>query len=83
MRSFLDKIFLRTNNLEDISKDIRDLTKNTPAAKIFDVINSYYPESEIRYVGGCIRKIINIKLSSCKYFSPTLKNVSLWAETTT
>ena len=59
MRSFLDKIFLRSNNFDYISQSIKDLTEKTPANKIFDIINSYSFESEIRYVGGCIRKIIN------------------------
>ena len=59
MKSFLDKIFFRSNNLDYINYNIKDLTKNTPAYKIFDAINSYSSESEIRYVGGCIRKIIN------------------------
>ncbi len=59
MKSFLDKIFFRSNNLDYISKNIKDLTKNTPVNKIFEAVNSYSSESEIRYVGGCIRKIIN------------------------
>ena len=59
MKNFLDKIFFRSNNLNIISKNIKDLTENTPAKKILDAINSYSSESEIRYVGGCIRKIIN------------------------
>ena len=59
MKSFLDKIFLRTNNLDYISEKIKNLTQRTPAQKIFEAINSYSSESEIRYVGGCIRKIIN------------------------
>ena len=59
MKSFLDKIFLRSNNLDYICQNIKDLTKNTPAHKIFNAIDSFSPESEIRYVGGCIRKIIN------------------------
>ena len=58
MRSFIDKIFLRSNNLDHISQNVKDLTKNTPSNKIFKAINSYSSESEIRYVGGCIRKII-------------------------
>ena len=58
MKSFFDKIFLRSNNLDYISKAIQDLTKKTPSNKIFKAINSYSLESELRYVGGCIRKII-------------------------
>ena len=59
MINFLDKIFLRSNNLDYISQNIRELTNDTPANKVFEAINSYSLESEIRYVGGCIRKIIN------------------------
>ena len=59
MKKFLDIIFLRSNNLSYISKNIKDLTKKTSANKIFQAINSFTSESEIRYVGGCIRKIIN------------------------
>ena len=58
MKNFLDKIFFRSNNLDDVSQRIKELTTKTPAFKIFDAINSYSLESEIRYVGGCIRKII-------------------------
>ena len=59
MRSFLDKIFFRSNNLNYVSQRIKELTKKTPTYKIFDAINSYNSYSEVRYVGGCIRKIIN------------------------
>ncbi len=59
MRSLIDKIFLRSNNLDYISQNVKDLTRKTPSNEIFKAINSYSSESEIRYVGGCIRKIIN------------------------
>jgi len=59
MKNLLDKFFLRSNNLDHISKNIKDLSSNTPISKIFDAIDSYSSSSEIRYVGGCIRKIIN------------------------
>ena len=49
---------MRSNNLDYISKTIQDLTIKTPSNKIFKAINSYSLESELRYVGGCIRKII-------------------------
>ncbi len=58
-KSILDKIFFRHNNLDYYSQNIKDLTLKTPAYKIFDVINSFSSDSEIRYVGGCIRKILN------------------------
>ena len=59
MKNFLDNIFSRSNNLDHISREIKNLTSNTPSHRIFEAINSYSAESEIRYVGGCIRKIIN------------------------
>ena len=59
MRSFLDKIFFRSNNLDYISQGVKELTKNTPVLKIFEAINSYSSEAEVRYVGGCIRKVIH------------------------
>ena len=58
MKNLLDKIFFRSNNLDNVSQRIKELTTKTPVFKIFDAINSYSLESEIRYVGGCIRKII-------------------------
>ena len=59
MKNILDKIFLRSNNLDYISQNIKNLTTKTPSNKIFEAINNYSVDSEIRYVGGCIRKIIN------------------------
>jgi poly(A) polymerase len=58
MNNFLDKIFLRSQNLDYICKNLRDITINTSANKIFDAINSYSENSEVRYVGGCVRKVI-------------------------
>ena len=58
MDNFLDKIFFRSRNLDYISQNLKDITNNTPAKKIFEAINNYSESSEIRYVGGCIRKII-------------------------
>jgi poly(A) polymerase len=51
MNNFLDKIFLRYQNLDYISKNLKDITTNTSANKIFDAINSYSENSEVRYVG--------------------------------
>ena len=58
MIKFFDKLFFRTNNLNDVSQGIKDLSVKTPVSKIFKVINDYSDLSEVRYVGGCIRKII-------------------------
>ena len=58
MNNFLDKIFFRSRNLDYISQNLKDITIQTPANKIFKAINSYSEISEVRYVGGCIRKVI-------------------------
>ena len=58
MDNFLDKFFFRSRNLNDISKNLNNLTNQTPANKIFEALNTYSGISEVRYVGGCIRKII-------------------------
>ena len=58
MDNFLDKFFFRSRNLKYISQNIKDITIQTPANKIFDAINSFSEKSEVRYVGGFIRKII-------------------------
>ena len=59
MKNFLKKIFVSSNNLEDISQSIKEISKNTPVNQIFKAINNYSTDSEVRYVGGCIRKILN------------------------
>jgi poly(A) polymerase len=58
MINFLDKFIKRTNNLDYVAKNIKDLSKDTPVKKIFESVNNFSSSSEIRYVGGCIRKII-------------------------
>ena len=59
MKSLIDKFFFRRNNLNSISNKIKDISKKTSVSQIFDIINSYSSTSELRYVGGCIRKVIN------------------------
>jgi len=58
MDKFLDKIFFRSRNLDYISQKLKDITDQTPASKIFEAINSFSETSEVRYVGGCVRKVI-------------------------
>ncbi len=59
MKNLIDKIFFRNNNLKNISERIKDLSNIKQCSKILDAINSYSEISEIRFVGGCIRKILN------------------------
>ena len=58
MENILNKFFFRSSNLNYISHSFINLTKQTPAKKIFEAINTFNDNSEVRYVGGCVRKII-------------------------
>jgi poly(A) polymerase len=58
MNSLLDRIFFRSRNLDYINQNLVNLTNQTPANKIFEALDTYSDNSEARYVGGCIRKII-------------------------
>ena len=58
MDNFLDKIFFRSRNLDYISQSLINLTTQTPAKRIFEALNTYSESSEVRYVGGCVRKVI-------------------------
>ena len=59
MNNLLNKIFFRSHNLNYINLSFRNLKKETEIEQIFNAIHSFSAGSEIRYVGGCIRKIIN------------------------
>ena len=59
MKNFFNKIFSSSKNLYSFKNNIKKLSLTTPVKKIFETINSYSSESEIRYVGGCLRKILN------------------------
>jgi len=58
MENFLNKFLFRSRNLNYISQNLINLTKETPTNKIFQALNTYSDTSEVRYVGGCIRKVI-------------------------
>ncbi|MDB0053855.1 CCA tRNA nucleotidyltransferase [Candidatus Pelagibacter sp.] len=58
MNNLLDRIFCRSRNLDYINQNLINLTNQTPANKIFEALNTYSNNSEVRYVGGCIRKVI-------------------------
>ena len=59
MLNIINKIFSSTKNLNTINQRFIRLRKDTNVEKIFDAIESYSNEAEVRYVGGCVRKIIN------------------------
>ena len=59
MKNFFNKIFSSSKNLYTFKNNIKKLSLTTPVKKIFEAIDSHSSESEIRYVGGCLRKILN------------------------
>ena len=59
MNNLLDKIFFRSQNLNYINSGFKNIQKNTEVGQLFFAIESFSEKSEIRYVGGCVRKIIN------------------------
>ena len=59
MNNLLKKFFFRSRNLNYINLSFRNLKKETDIEQIFSAIHSFSAGSEIRYVGGCVRKIIN------------------------
>ena len=59
MKNILRKIFSSKPNLNYKEKSFLEITKKTEVLKLFKVISDYNVSSEIRYVGGCVRKILN------------------------
>ena len=59
MNNLLDKIFFRSQNLNHINLGFKKTKKETEVEQLFKAIHSFSVNSEIRYVGGCVRKIIN------------------------
>ena len=59
MYNFLKKIFKSTKKLTLKERSFLSIYNNTEVSKIFDAISNFNETSEIRYVGGCVRKILN------------------------
>ena len=59
MKALLKKIFQNKKISRDKDLKFLDLKNNRGVNKIFGAINNYNETSEIRYVGGCVRKILN------------------------
>ena len=59
MKALLKKIFQNKKISSDKDLKFLDLKNNKGVNKIFNAINNYNETSEIRYVGGCVRKILN------------------------
>jgi len=59
MINLLSKIFKNKDSKNSFFVDFKNLNKKTNVEKIFHLISNFSETSEIRYVGGSIRKIIN------------------------
>ena len=59
MINFLNKFIFKSKNFNYINLSFQKLKKETEVKKIFEAIDNFSEDSEIRYVGGCVRKIIN------------------------
>ena len=59
MKNILTKIFSSKNDLSSKEVSFLEITKTTKVFDLFKVISNYSDSSEIRYVGGCVRKILN------------------------
>ena len=59
MKNILTKIFSSKKDLSSKEVSFLEITKKTKVSIIFKIISNYNDLSEIRYVGGCVRKILN------------------------
>jgi len=59
MKNILTKIFSSKNDLNSKEVSFLEISKTTKVSDLFKVISNYNDLSEIRYVGGCVRKILN------------------------
>ncbi len=59
MKSIFNKLFKKKDIISNQISSLNEMSKNQSVKKLFEIINSFSDESEIRYVGGCVRKSIN------------------------
>ena len=57
--SLINKFFSISKNLEDKLSSFKSLKKTKAILQLFSAIENYSKNSEIRYVGGCVRKALN------------------------
>ena len=59
MITLLNKIFSQSKNFNFLNLAFQKIKKETEIKEIFKAIEEFSKNSEIRYVGGCVRKVIN------------------------
>ena len=58
MMTMLNKLFSHSENINSLNLPFQKLKKETGVEKLFKIIEEFSDTSEIRYVGGCVRKIL-------------------------
>ncbi len=59
MFNLINNFFNTSKNLKSVTLGFQVLKKKTNIEKIFNCIESHSKEARVRYVGGCVRKILN------------------------
>ena len=59
MRDLINKFLKKEKKTNQFFSTFQNLKQNTDVEKIFKSISVFSNNSEVRYVGGCIRKILN------------------------
>ena len=62
MIAILNKLCSYSKNFSSLNLKFKKLKEKTEIEKIFKAVEQFSDTSEIRYVGGCVRKIINNEL---------------------
>ncbi len=73
MTTLLNKIFSFSKNLDHKSSSFYNLNLEKSISLLFSSIEDYSKTSEIRYVGGCVRKILNDEIIDDIDFAVNLK----------
>jgi len=73
MTNLLNKIFSFSRNLSQKYSSFVNLKNKKNTSLLFSAIENYSKTSEIRYVGGCIRKILNNEIIDDIDFAVNLK----------
>ena len=73
MIDLINKFFSFSNHLNGKPSSFKQLKKKKEIKKLFLAIENYSEDSEIRYVGGCVRKILNNEIVDDIDFAVNLK----------
>ena len=73
MIDLINKFFSFSKNLDSKLSSFNELKKKKEIKKLFLAIENYSEDSEIRYVGGCVRKILNNEIVDDIDFAVNLK----------